>query len=327
MKIYQWGILSTANIGQKAMIPALKASKFAKVAAVASRDADKAHQFANKMSIPIAYGDYQALLDDPTIEIIYNPLPNHLHKPWTIKAAEAGKHILCEKPMALNQEECREMIAAARANGVLLMESFMYRHHPRIMAAREMVQSGRLGKVHTIESAFTFKSQHQVDIRYDPAMGGGALMDVGCYCVNISRLMAGREPLTVQARAVWTPSGVDDQLTAILDFGDELLAHFDCGFNQNTRQRCIISGTDAFLVIRKAFVPGKGKSALHKVVGDQSNKIEFAWVDQYQMIAEDFMSAIETGELAYPAEDAVTNMAVIEALLESAKQNGKPVDL
>ena len=326
MKKYQWGILSTANIGQKAMIPALKASKFAKVAAVASRDADKAHQFANKMSIPIAYGDYQALLDDPTIEIIYNPLPNHLHKPWTIKAAEAGKHILCEKPMALNQEECREMIAAARANGVLLMESFMYRHHPRIMAAREMVQSGRLGKVHTIESAFTFKSQHQVDIRYDPAMGGGALMDVGCYCVNLSRLMAGREPVAVHARAHWAPTGVDDQMVGILDFGDGLMAHFDCGINQESRQRCILAGSDGYLELPTTFNMGVRETLIHEEQGANVSLVHtFPAVNMYRLIAEDFMQAITGQPPAFPIEDALGNMRTIQALLASARQNGHPI--
>ena len=138
MKKYNWGILSTAKIGRRAMIPALKTSKFAQVAAIASRDAGKAKDFANEFNIPVSYGDYQALLNDRSIDVIYNPLPNHLHKPWTIRAAEAGKHILCEKPLALNPTECREMIAAAKTNGVQLMESFMYRHHPRIKAARKI---------------------------------------------------------------------------------------------------------------------------------------------------------------------------------------------
>ena len=327
MKKYNWGILSTANIGRRAMIPALKASKLARVKAIASRDAERARNFAKKLDIPVSYGDYQALLDNPTIDAIYNPLPNHLHKPWTIKAAESGKHILCEKPLALNVEECRDMIAAAKANGVQLMESFMYRHHPRIQAAREMAHRGVIGEVKTIESAFTFNLQNASDIRYKPEMGGGALMDVGCYCINISRLMAGREPLEVQGRATWTPSGVDDQFTAILDFGDGLLAHFDCGFNQSVRQRCIVSGTEGFLVLRDAFLPGAGKTVINEVRAGTSRIHKFTGMDEYRLIAEDFMETFESGELPYPPEDGTANMRVIQALLQSASQNGKPVNL
>ena len=327
MHNYRWGILSTANIGRKAMIPALKNSQMAEVMAVASRDEQKAKIFAKELGIPKVFGNYQALLDDPEIDAIYNPLPNHLHKPWSIQAAEAGKHILCEKPLALNTSECREMIAAAKANGVLLMESFMYRHHPRIQAAKESIQSGAIGQLHTIESAFTFKLDNPKDIRYQPEMGGGAVMDVGCYCINISRLFSGREPEAVQGRAAWASSGVDDQLTAILDFGNGLLAHFDCGLNQGRRQRCIASGTEGFMVIRDAFVPGITKTFLHEVHGDESSKTSFKEVDEYRLVAEDFMNAIESGQLPYLPEDAVANMRVIQALLISAKQHGKPIEL
>jgi len=327
MRKYNWGILSTANIGRKAMIPALKASRFAQVVAVASRDTQRANDFAKELKIPKSFGDYQALLDDPTIDVIYNPLPNHLHKPWTIKAAEAGKHILCEKPLALNVEECHEMIAAARSNGVQLMESFMYRHHPRIQAAREMIHKGLIGEIRTIESAFTFNLKRQNDIRLKPEMGGGSLMDVGCYCINISRLMAGREPLVVQARSVLSDSGVDIQMTAILDFGDGLLAHFDCAFNQSHRQRCIIAGTQSFLVLEKPFLPGKGKTAIQLIRGGKSQSIKFSGKDEYQLIVEDFTAAIENGMIPYPPEDAAANMQVIQSLIKSARKNGRAVDL
>lgn len=327
MKIYNWGILGTAKIGRNAMIPALQASKNAKVAAVASREIEKARRFAKELNISTAYGDYQTLLDDPSIDIIYNPLPNHMHKPFTIKAAEAGKHILCEKPLGLNADECLEMNAAAKANGVQLMESFMYRHHPRIMAVREMVQNGTIGAVKTIESAFTINLQREGDIRFKPEMGGGAVMDVGCYCINFSRFIAGREPETVQARAVYGSTGVDIQMAAILDFGEGLLAHFDCGFNQQQRQRSIISGTEGFLVLRDVFLPGKDKSKIVLVKDDQTQTEHFPGVDQYQRIAEDFMVGIETGKIPYPPEDAAANLRVIRALLESSNENGKPITI
>jgi len=327
MKKYRWGILSTANIGRRAMIPALKESKMAKVIAVASRESEKAHRFSEELGIPVAYGDYQALLDDPSIDAVYNPLPNHLHKPWSIRAAEAGKHILCEKPLALNTGECREMIAAAKANNVLLMESFMYRHHPRIQAARQQIQSGAVGKLHIIESAFTFRLDNKADIRYQPEMGGGAAMDVGCYCINISRFLAGREPEVVLARAVWASSGVDDQLTAILDFGGGLIAHFDCGFNQRSRQCCIASGTEGFMVIRNTFLPGIGRTILNRVKEHQDHKTTFKGVNEYRLIAEDFMQSIQNKTLAFPPEDAVSNMRVIQALLKSAKMDGKAIEI
>ena len=270
---FHWGILSTANIGRKAMIPALQASDMAAVIAVASRDGQRARQFAKELNIPKWYGNYQSLLDDPEIDAVYIPLPNHLHKPWSIKAAEAGKHILCEKPLALTPEECQAMFAAAEMHHVHLMESFMYRHHPRIKAAARIAQSGSLGRIKTIEFAFTFRLKNLGDIRYQPEMGGGSVMDVGCYCINLSRLMAGREPLAVQARAAWSETGVDQQMVAVLDFGDGLLAHFDCGFNQSSRQRAIIAGEDCFMVLRDVFLPGTGETRL-QIIRDGEQEVQ-----------------------------------------------------
>lgn len=326
-KKFRWGILSTANIGRRAMIPALSASALAEVTAVASRDANRARHFADDLNIPKAYGDYQAMLDDPEIDAVYNPLPNHLHKPWSIKAAQAGKHILCEKPLALNPQECKEMIAAAKANNVLLMESFMYRHHPRIQAAAKMIRAGKLGQIKTIESAFTFRLRDKDDIRYQPEMGGGAVMDVGCYCINLSRLMAGREPQAVQARAAWSESAVDEQLVGLLDFGEGLLAHFDCGFNQSQRQRAIIAGTKGFVVLRDVFLPGTKASQIHIIQDDESQILPFSGVDEYQLIAEDFMHGVESGQVPTPPSDAVANLRVIQALLESARADGKTINL
>jgi predicted dehydrogenase len=267
-------------------------------------------------------------LADPAIEAVYIPLPNHLHKPWTIKAAEAGKHILCEKPLALNPEECREMIAAAHANGVVLMESFMYRHHPRILAAREMIRAGNIGKLKTIETAFTFRLTDTTDIRYQLEMGGGALMDVGCYCVNISRLLAGREPESVMARAFWAETGVDQHLTGVLDFRDGLMAHFDCALSLAKRQRCLAAGTEGYLELPDVFLPGTGESVIHQYMGQAPVETHtFDGVDEYRMIAEDFMHAVRGGTPAFPVDDATANMRVITALLESARNNGQPVEI
>lgn len=328
MEKYKWGILSTADIGHRAMIPALKASQMAEVLAVASRDLNKARRFADDHGIEKAYGSYQELLEDDQVDAVYIPLPNHLHKEWSIKAAEAGKHVLCEKPLALTAEDCADMKAAADANGVLLMESFMYRHHPRILAAREMVRAGKVGKLKVIDASFTFRLENKNDIRYQPEMGGGAVMDVGCYCINIIRLMAGREPKVVQARAEWASSGVDDQLVAILDFEDGMLAHFDCGFTMQSRQQCTIAGTDGYFSLPWTYTPGVEETIIKEQKGHGSPvKHCFDGVDEYVMIAEDFMRSIPIGKPPYDAEDAAANMRVILACLESARQNGRPVEI
>ncbi|HEY9122156.1 MAG TPA: Gfo/Idh/MocA family oxidoreductase [Brevefilum sp.] len=328
MEKLRWGILSTANIGRKAMIPALKKTPMAQVLAVASRDGRKAKVFAEELGIPRSFGSYQALLEDAEIDAVYIPLPNHLHKEWTIRAAEAGKHILCEKPLALNVAECETMITAANENGVVLMESFMYRYHPRIFAAAEMVRSGKIGSLKTIETGFTFFMHDRDDIRMKPEMGGGALMDVGCYCINISRLMAGRKPVAVQAQAVWAPSGVDDQLVGVLDFGEGLYAHFDCAFNQSSRQHCILAGTDGYLSLPETFNPGEKRSVIQEVKGGKTVQVhDFEGVDEYVLIAERFMHTIQGEKPNYPIEDSIINMQVIEALLNSARQNGLVVYL
>jgi predicted dehydrogenase len=325
-KLTRWGILSTARIAHKAIIPALKESPMAQVVAVASRDADKAQAFADELNIPKAYQGYKTLLADQEIEAVYNPLPNHLHKEWTIQAAEAGKHILCEKPLALNTAEIEEMIAAAKANGVQLMEAFMYRYHPRILAAREMVRKGVIGKLRTIETAFTFKLTDKSDIRYQPDMGGGALMDVGCYCVNISRVMAGREPVAVHARAHWASTGVDDQMAGVLDFGDGLIAHFDCAINQGDRQRCILAGTEGYLELPMTFNAGVVETLIHEERGEAPSRVQsFTAVNTYRLLAEDFMHTIAGSPPTFPIEDALGNMRTLQALLASARQNGQPV--
>jgi predicted dehydrogenase len=328
MKKYRWGILSTARIARYAMIPALQQSTMAEVVAVASRDFDKARQFSTDLSIPKAFGNYQNLLDSDEIDAVYIPLPNHMHKEWSIRAAEAGKHILCEKPIAMNAIECREMIASAESNGVELMESFMYRYHPRFKAAKQMATAGEIGELKAITSALTFKMTNEDDYRHNPEMGGGALMDVGCYCVNISRQIAGREPLTVSAYAAWTPKGVDAQIVGILDFGDGLFAHFDCAFNMALRQTFLIAGTDGYLSMDYPVNPPEDQTTMEEIRDREIiNTYTFPPVNDYMLIAEDFMRSIETGKPAYPVNDAEANMRVIDALVVSAKNGVKPIDL
>ncbi|MCG6958224.1 MAG: Gfo/Idh/MocA family oxidoreductase, partial [Gemmatimonadetes bacterium] len=204
----RWGVMSTANIGRAAVNPAIQASTNGVLTVIASRDEARARAFAERASIPRWHGSYEALVDDPEVDALYIALPNSLHREWTIRAAEAGKHVLCEKPLALDAGECREMQAAADAHGVKLMEAFMYRFHPRTGKVLEMVRSGALGDLRTLRSAFTFRLTRPGNIRMDPDLGGGALMDVGCYCVNVSRTVVGGEPVAAQARAHWAASGV-----------------------------------------------------------------------------------------------------------------------
>jgi xylose dehydrogenase (NAD/NADP) len=253
----RWGVISTANIG-RSVNPAIQAACNGELVGVASREEAKAREYAQQRGIPRHYGSYEALLEDEDIDAVYIPLPNSLHLEWTIKAAEKGKHILCEKPLALDEAECREMEAAAQANHVRLMEAFMYRFHPQTEKVVEMVRSGALGELRLIHSAFTFRLTRPVNIRWDPDLGGGALMDVGCYCVNVSRTVAGMEPVEVWATAGWTDSGVDGQLAGTLRFETGALAQFDCALTMERREVYEVAGTDGYLSIPAAFLPGTG---------------------------------------------------------------------
>ncbi len=325
----RWGILSTANIGRAAVIPAIHASSNGRLTAVASRTAAAARDFAAANGIPAHYGSYDALLQASDVDAIYIPLPNGLHREWTIKAAERGKHILCEKPLALTAAECHEMAAAARANGVTLMEAFMYRFHPQIARAETLIRDGAVGALKSIRSVFTFRLTKPGNIRLDAALGGGALMDVGCYCVNVSRTLAGREPVEVQAWATFGPTGVDLELAGSLRFEDGLVAQFDCALTMERREYVEVAGTAGSLELRRAFLPGitdtdvvqhRGRepSIEHQVTGD----------DEYRLMVEHFADcALHGRPVRYPAGEAAANLRVIEALYRSARHGGQPMTL
>lgn len=322
----RWGVISTANIGRAAMIPALQRAANGELLAVASRDKEKAHEFAGRLGIPRAYGSYEALLDDPDIDAIYNPLPNSLHREWCVRAAEAGKHVLCEKPLALNAPEVEEMAAAAQQHGVLLMESFMYRFHPQTQRAVTLIREGALGELRLIQSTFTFRLTRQDNIRWRPDKGGGSLMDVGSYCVNISRTLAGAEPEEVQAFARWANSGVDAEMAGTLRFGDGLLAQFNCGLTMQRLERYQAQGTDATLEVPVAFLPGTDDTIIHIHRGRQDTTGEtLPGTDEYQAIAEHFADCVLHGRsLRYPPAEAAANLRVIDALYRSARGGGKP---
>ena len=325
----RFGVLSTANIGRAAVNPAIQASRNGELVAVASRDLGRAREFASKGGIPRAHGGYEALLDDPDLDAVYIPLPNSLHREWTIRAAERGKHVLCEKPLATTAAECREMQAAAEANGVKLMEAFMYRFHPRTEQVVELVRGGTVGALRMIRSAFTFRLTRPDNIRLQPDLGGGALMDVGCYCVNLSRTVAGSEPVAVQAWATWAASGVDAQLAGSLLFEGGVVAQFDCALTLERRETYEVAGTDASLTVSAAFLPGLGDVAIAVHRGREAEvRHEVPGVDEYRLMVEHFADCVlHDREVRYPPSEAAANMAVIEALYQSARSDGTPVSL
>lgn len=324
----RWGVLSTARIGRNAVTPAIQKSHNGRVQAVASRSMENARAYASELDIPRAHGSYEALLADSEIDVVYVPLPNALHKEWVVRAAEAGKHVLCEKPLALDPIECSEMQAAADANGVKLMEAFMYRFHPRSRDAFEIAASDRLGKVRSIRSAFSFKLRAADDIRRDPELGGGSLMDVGCYCVNVTRSLLGREPEAVQAFARIGPSGVDEELFATLRFEGGVHAQFHCALSLPRHEEVLVIGDRARLVWPRSFLPGEDPVELQIETSEEVETIRHDGVDEYQLMVEHFADCVlEDRTPRYSAAEAGANMAVIRALYASAEQGGELVEI
>jgi predicted dehydrogenase len=319
--------LSTANIGRAAVNPAIQASANGALSAVGSRNAETAADFARAHGIPRWHASYQALLDDPDLDAVYIPLPNSLHREWTIRAVEKKKHVLCEKPLAATAAECREMHAAAEANGVKLMEAFMYRFHPRTEKALALAGDGTIGALRSIRSVFTFRLTKPENIRLNAALAGGSLMDVGCYCVNLSRTAAGREPLEAQAWATFGPSGVDIQLAGSLRFEGGVVAQIESALTIERRQSYEIAGSDATLVADSAFVPGTDAAAVIERRGKEpERRHDVAGIDQYRLMVEHFADcALHGRPLRYTAQEAAHNMAAIEALYRSARADGKPV--
>jgi predicted dehydrogenase len=326
-KQLRWGVLSTARIGKKEVNPAIQASANGELVAVASRDEERARAFAEEGGIPQVFGSYQALLEDPDIDAVYNPLPNSLHREWTIRAAEHGKHILCEKPMAVDAAECREMKDAAAANGVKLMEAFMYRFHPRTEQILEMVRNESMGEIKQIRSSFTFQLDRPDDVRWDPALGGGALMDLGCYCVNLSRTFVGMEPLEVRAMANFTDQGVDQQMAGSMRFENGVLAHFDCALNMEKTQVYHIFGSNGHVRVLEAFVPGTEATSVEMFdLEDNLTRVPTPGGDQYRLMVEHFADCVLNDRpVRWGPDDADLNMRVIQALAESARKEGETV--
>lgn len=321
----RWGILSTANIGRAAVIPAIKESTRGEVVAVASRENRRAEEFAAENGIPKAFGSYEELLEDEHVDAIYIPLPNNMHREWTIRAAEAGKHVLCEKPLALTATECDEMADAAENAGVVCMEAFMYRFHPRIDAVTKLIASGVIGELRSMYSAFTFKLTTNDNIRLDPELGGGSLMDVGCYCVNVFRTIAASEPLEVQAQALWTDRGVDEQMAGLLRFEGGRTAQFDCALTMERREALHVAGTDGHLEVPRVFIPGTDDVTIEEFHGRGDGKSHaLPGVNEYTAMVEHFTDSVLTGSpVRYPFSEAAANMRVLEALYRSAWNGGQ----
>lgn len=326
MSTVQWGILSTARHFEKIMLPAFRQAHDTELAAVASRDGERARTFAQQHHIPTSYASYEALLDDPNIDAIYIPLPNNLHREWAIKAAQAGKHVLCEKPIALNAAEAEEMVAAFREAGRVLAETFQWRHHPQAAAVKELIEDGTIGDVRLIDAGFSFLIARQDDIRLDPDLGGGSLYDVGCYPVSLARFMLDAEPLAVTAQAHWTDRGVDDRMVATLEFPDGVLAQINCGFSLPLRRYYEVVGPFGSLLVNRAYNPVGDRASEIVHFGEDRMMIETIRLEaanSYTLMVEDFNRAVR-GEAAprFPADDAVKNMRVIDALYRSAREGG-----
>jgi xylose dehydrogenase (NAD/NADP) len=330
MNTVRWGILSTAQHGANVVIPAIHDSTGGEVVAAASRDETKAHQFADSLGIPTSYGSYEALLADPNVDAIYNPLPNHLHKEWTIKAAQAGKHVLCEKPIALNAAEAEEMVAAFRDAGLKLAETFQWRHHPQGQRVRELVQERSIGDLKLINASFTFVLDRPDDIRWKPEMGGGALYDIGCYPISVARYITGQEPQSVTAQAHWSASGVDDLVVMTLRFPGDVLAVITCSFLLPFRREYEALGTDGSLAVLHAYNPMADRPGEVLRYGLDKRLLETITLDRvnsYVAMVEDFNTAIlEDRDPLFPPEDAIANMRVIDAIFRAARE-GSTVEI
>ncbi|MCW5850359.1 MAG: Gfo/Idh/MocA family oxidoreductase [Anaerolineae bacterium] len=325
----RWGIVGMANIALKAVLPAIQASRNGEILALSSRGFGKADAPAEQFNVPRVYGSYWEMLKDPAIEAVYIPLPNSLHREWTFEALARGKHVLCEKPLGLNADEAEAMRQAAAGSSFKLMEAFMYRFHPRMRELRRLVATGAIGEVRLVRAAFSFKMTRLPNIRLDPTLGGGAVMDVGCYGINFARYMMGQEPAEVFAFAqLGQSSGVDELLVAALRFPNGALAQVDCSFQIPRRMLAEVVGTEGRIEAPMAWLPGKAESVLHLERPDGSvETLTFPGVDQYQIMVEEFADAVLASRpVPLPPSDAVANMRVIDAVRESARE-GRPIRL
>jgi predicted dehydrogenase len=321
----RWGILSTANIGTEKVIPAMQRGEHCEVTAIASRDVERAQTAAAKLGIPKAYGSYEELLADPDLDAIYNPLPNHLHVSWSIRALEAGKHVLCEKPIGLSAAEGVELVEAGRRHPDLkLMEAFMFRHHPQWQKAKELVDGGGIGELRTVQTFFSYFNDDPENVRNQADIGGGGLMDIGCYPISVSRFMFGSEPNRVMGIVEYDARFKTDRLaSAVLDFGRGT-ATFTCSTQLTSYQRVNIFGTTGRVEIEIPFnAPPDRPCKMWHQQGEEIEEIVFDVCDQYTIQGDLFAQAIlNDTDVPTPIDDAVANMRVIEAIVNSHRESG-----
>jgi predicted dehydrogenase len=321
----RFGILGASRFALKRMLPAMRLVPEVSVVAIASRDGAKAAETARAQGIARAHDSYEALLADPGVDAIYNPLPNHLHVPWSERAAAAGKHVLCEKPIATTAAEARRLVAARDRAGVVICEAAMVRMHPRWHAARELVRDGRIGALRGFQGTFAYAlGAGRGDIRYEASMGGGVLYDTGFYPVTMSRFCFEAEPVAVLARAALSgPDGVDVLSSAVLEF-PRGQATLTCGMELSSMQRALLLGTKGHLDVPVAWTPAADQPSELTLETSpvlerpQPDRRTFAPVDQYALLVAAFARAVaERGPAPISLEDSVKNVAVLEALIRS----------
>lgn len=328
----RWGVLGTAQIAKVCVIPAILKSSNGTLRAIASRDSAKAQALVGEHRQGIAYEGYAALLEDPEVDAVYIPLPNHLHKEWTIKALEAGKHVLVEKPFAMNAGEAEEMAQAAHRHDRLVMEAFMYRFHPRSLRIKQLVESGALGKISLIRSAFTFpvKRDGSNERLFLPEMGGGSLWDVGCYGLNIARWLLGEEPVGVSALADYGESGVDINFVGTLRFASGALAVVESSFTAALQQTYSVIGREGAIELpHDAFIPWEKETTFIQRGPDEEHgrMVNIPGADEYRLMIEHFADALQgRARPAYSPGESVNQMRVMDALARAARL-GETIEL
>lgn len=324
MKKISWGVISTANIGMAKVIPAMQKGTYCQVNAIASRSLETAQKAAEKLSIDKAYGSYKDLLADGEIQAVYIPLPNHLHVPWIIECLKAGKHVLCEKPLTMNYADALFLQNEIKKYpGLKVMEAFMYRHHPQIIHTKKMITEGKIGPVRNMHAVFNYFNVNPDNIRNKADIGGGGLLDIGCYCISITRFFFGSEPLRVSGFVEYDPVMKIDRLASgLLEF-DNGSATFSCSTQMADHQYAVVFGPKGKIELTNPFTPQANEKTSVTCTMDSDNieKIEFEAVDQYTLQGDLFSKALlEENDIPTPLEDALANMKVIDAVFESAQK-------
>jgi xylose dehydrogenase (NAD/NADP) len=322
----RWGLLGTAHINRR-LIPAMRSARRSALVSVASRDEGRARAFAHDWQIPVAHGTYDALLRDLSVDAVYIPLPNALHVEWTLRALDAGKHVLCEKPLALIPEDVDRVAAVSRARSLVVAEAFMYRHEPLVASVLDLVHGGAIGAPWLIHAGFTYQQTRSPDVRLDPALGGGALWDIGCYTVSIARLVAGAEPVSALGTAAVGESGVDEAFSGLLRFPDNTVASIHCSFRARYRAWLDVHGTEGTVRIGDPFRPASAH-AIEVQRGDETRRLEVPGSDQlFVRQIDDFVAAVLDGRApTVSLAESRGNAAALAALSASA-ETGKAVKI